>query len=76
MCFGNNDTPPAAPPPPPPPAPPAVLDQSAPQTSAPKQAQQLKYQATGTKNYRTSGLGITDTASTANSGGTGLGISM
>jgi hypothetical protein len=36
----------------------------------------LKYQATGTKNYRTSGLGITDTASTANSGGTGLGISM
>lgn len=57
MCFGGNDTP-QAPPPPPPPAPPPVLEQSAPQTSAPKQSDQLANQAAGTKKYRASSLGI------------------
>lgn len=71
MCFGNN-TPAAAPPPPPPPAPPPVLEQSAPQTSAPKQADTLANTAAGTKKYRTGSLGIT--ATDAGASGTGLAI--
>jgi len=70
MCFDSPDPPP---PPPPPPAPPPVLEQSAPATSAPKQAETLERRAVGTKKYRTSGLGI-ESASTST--GTGLGISM
>ena len=73
MCFSS---PSPAPPPPPPPAPPPVLDQSAPASSAPKQAATLQNQAAGTKKYRTSSLGIADTAPTSTSTGTGLGISM
>jgi hypothetical protein len=69
MCFGGNDPPP---PPPPPPAPPPVLEQSAPATSAPKQADSLERRAVGTKKYRTTGLGISDAPATSS----GLGISM
>jgi len=71
MCFSSPDPPP---PPPPPPAPPPVLEQSAPQTSAPKQAENLERRAVGTKKYRTSGLGITGSTSPAGAGGSGLGI--
>jgi hypothetical protein len=74
MCFGDSPDPPA--PPPPPPAPPPTLDQSAPATSAPKQAETLNRRAVGTKKYRTSGLGISDTAPAASTSGSGLGISM
>jgi hypothetical protein len=72
MCMGSSPPPPAPPPPPPPPPP--VLEQSAPATSAPKQAETLDRRAVGTKKYRTSGLGISDTSSPA--GGSGLGITM
>ena len=72
MCMGSSPSP--APPPPPPPPPPPVLDQSAPATSAPKQAEQLANRAAGTKKYRNSSLGIADTS--APSGGSGLGIAM
>jgi hypothetical protein len=73
MCF---DSPSPPPPPPPPPAPPPVLEQSAPATSAPKQADALDRRATGTKKYRndTTGLGIGDTSPSTS--GSGLGISM
>ena len=75
MCFSSAPEP--APPPPPPPAPPPVLEQSAPQTSAPKQADTLNNRAVGTKKYRTSSLGIADTSTaSAGSGGSGLGITM
>lgn len=72
MCFDSPD-PPA--PPPPPPAPPPVLEQSAPATSAPKQAETMERRAVGTKKYRTSGLGISG-GDSAPSGGSGLGIAM
>ena len=72
MCLGDSPDP--APPPPPPPAPPPVLDQSAPATSAPKQAETLNRRSVGTKKYRTSGLGISDTAPAT--AGTGLGITL
>lgn len=74
MCFSSSPAP--APPPPPPPAPPPVLEQSAPATSAPKQADTLQNRAVGTKKYRTSSLGISDSGGTTSSGGTGLGITM
>jgi len=74
MCFGSSPDP--APPPPPPPPPPPVLEQSAPATSAPKQAETLDRRATGTKKYRNSGLGINDTAPAQSGGGSGLGITM
>lgn len=73
MCMSAPDP---APPPPPPPAPPAVLEQSAPATSAPKQADQLAARAAGTKKYRTSSLGISSDAGATSSGGSGLGITM
>ena len=72
MCS-SSPSPPAPPPPPPPPPP--VLDQSAPATSAPKQAETLERRAVGTKKYRNSGLGITDTTASG-AGGSGLGITM
>ena len=71
MCMGSSPSPP--PPPPPPPAPPPVLEQSAPATSAPKQADSLNRRAVGTKKYRTDTLGITEAAPTS---GTGLGITQ
>jgi hypothetical protein len=52
MCLGSSPSPP--PPPPAPPPPPPVLEQSAPSTSAPKQAEALERRASGTKKYRTS----------------------
>lgn len=70
MCFSSPDP---APPPPTPPPPPPVLDQSAPATSAPKQAESLERRASGTKKYRTSSLGIAETNA---SSGSGLGIAM
>jgi hypothetical protein len=73
MCLGSSNSAPAAAPPPPPPAPPPVLEQSAPQTTAPKQADDLNNQAVGTKKYRTSPLSITPTADTTS---TGLAISQ
>jgi hypothetical protein len=74
MCFGSSPEP--APPPPPPPAPPPVLEQSAPATSAPKQAETLDRRAVGTKKYRTSSLGIASDTANTGSGGSGLGITM
>lgn len=71
MCFGGGDAPPPPPPPPPPPAPPPVLEQSAPQTSAPKQSDSLANQAVGTKKYRTSSLAISGSDP---AGGSGLSI--
>ncbi len=71
MCMGSSPSPP--PPPPAPPPPPPVLDQSAPATSAPKQAESMERRAAGTKKYRTSSLGITESNS---SSGSGLGITM
>ena len=68
MCFGGDSEPP--PPPPPPPAPPPVLEQAAPQTSAPKQSDNLANQAAGTKKYRSSSLGISGGAES----GSGLSI--
>jgi hypothetical protein len=68
MCFGG-DSAPAAPAPPPPPAPPPVLEQSAPSTSAPKQSDTLANQASGTKKYRNSSLGITSGTDTGASSG-------
>lgn len=73
MCMSAPDP---APPPPPPPAPPPVLEQSAPATSAPKQAEQLNQRAVGTKKYRTSSLGIAADTGASSSGGSGLGITM
>lgn len=70
MCFGG-DSPAPAPAPPPPPAPPPSLEQSAPQSSAPKQSDTLANQASGTKKYR-SGLGI----SGADTGGSASGLSI
>lgn len=67
MCMGG-DSPPAAAPPAPPPAPPPTLEQSAPQTSAPKQSDNLLNQSTGTKKYQTSSLGITNSAAGPSSG--------
>ena len=67
MCFGGDSPPPPAPPPPPP-APPPVLEQAAPQTSAPKQSDNLANQAAGTKKYRTSMLGISTADSGSSSG--------
>jgi hypothetical protein len=69
MCFGG-DSAPVAPAPAPPPAPPPVLEQAAPQTTAPKQSDDLANQAAGTKKYRTSGLGIgSDTTGSGSSTG-------
>ncbi len=72
MCLGG-DSPPPAPPSPPPPAPPPVLEQAAPQTSAPKQSDNLANQAVGTKKYRTAGLDISGQAADA-AAGSGLSI--
>jgi FHA domain-containing protein len=71
MCFGG-DSPPPPPPPPPPPAPPPVLDQSAPQTSAPKQSDMLANQAAGTKKYRSGSLSI----SSPDTGGSSSGLAI
>lgn len=70
MCFSSPDP---APPPPSPPPPPPVLEQSAPATSAPKQAEALERRAAGTKKYRSSSLGIAESSPTS---GSGLGIAM
>lgn len=67
MCFGGDSPPPPAPPPPPP-APPPVLEQAAPQTSAPKQSDNLANQAAGTKKYRNNSLGISAADSGSSSG--------
>jgi len=66
MCFGGAKAPP---PPPTPPPPPPVLDQEAPDTSAPKQADMMDRRAGGTKRYRTSGLGIDSSPGSTASGG-------
>jgi alkylated DNA repair dioxygenase AlkB len=68
MCFGG-DSPQQPAPPPPPPAPPPVLEQVAPQTSAPKQSDNLANQAAGTKKYRTgASLGISTDGGSTSSG--------
>ncbi len=68
MCFGG-DSPPPTPAPPPPPAPPPMLEQQSPQTSAPKESDNLANQAAGTKKYRDGTLMIPDAG-----GSSGLGI--
>ena len=70
MC-GSSAPAPAAPPPPPP-APPPVLEQSAPQTSAPKQSDTLATQAAGTKKYRSGVPGI----SQGDAGATATGLAI
>lgn len=71
MCLGDSPDPP--PPPPAPPPPPPVLEQAAPTTAAPRQAELDDRKASGTKRYRSSGLGIDGSTSTPAGG---LGISM
>lgn len=71
MCTGSPEPPP---PPPAPPPPPPVLEQEAPKTSAPNQAEMAERKASGTKRYRNSNLGISATQPTAPTGG--LGITM
>jgi hypothetical protein len=66
MCFGGGSSAPAAaPPPPPPPPPPPTLEQSAPQTAAPKTGDSLATKAVGTKQYRTSPLSIDSSGSSS-----------
>lgn len=70
MCMGGSKAPPPVVPATPPPPPP-VLEQAAPDVSSAKVSEDLKKQASGTKQYRTS-LSI-GTASPTNNN-TGLGI--
>lgn len=72
MCTGGKAPPPA--PPPPPPAPPApTLEQSAPDTAAPDQAELQGRQAQGTKKYRRRGNSMDISTTTGTTAG-GLGI--
>lgn len=59
MCMSSN----TPPPPPAPPPPPPVLDQTAPESAAPKTSESLANTAMGTKKYRTSNLGINSNGS-------------
>ena len=69
MCSGSAPAP--APPPPPPAPPPPVLEQSAPVTAAPNQAELQNRSATGTKKYRNRGMDIPSVSTTA-AGGLGI----
>ena len=70
MCMGSSPSPP--PPPPAPPPPPPVLDQEAPKTAAPSMAETEQRRASGTKRYRTSGLGIDGGNTSTPTGGLGI----
>lgn len=72
MCMDSPDPPP---PPPAPPPPPPVLEQEAPKTNMATAAEQAERRASGTKRYRTSGLGIESTSTSSTSAG-GLNIPL
>lgn len=75
MCFSSKAPEPKLPPTPPPPPP--VLEQSAPETAAPKDSESMNRRAQGVKQYRsTTNLGITNGGTSPTANNNGLGITM